>query len=171
MPKAGDTLMYGMMMMLDGVWGHAVRCYRIGDADPNHERLQNKIIEYQQAFVDTMRPGADLGQIVRKGLEQFAAIRAGTGDTNTRAGRLGHALGYSYTDPGISDPFPRSYYPVESELQRSRCVTLQPGMVFELHPHFFHDKGAAGVGDMVEVTESGARFMTSYRRELNYIRA
>jgi hypothetical protein len=44
-------------------------------------------------------------------------------------------------------------------------------MVFELHPHFFCATGAAGVGDMVEVTDDGGRFMTSFRRDLNYIAA
>lgn len=168
-PKRGDTLLYGMMMTLEGIWGHAVRCYRIGEPDPRHERIQRAVVDFQHAFIDMMRPGADLGEIVRKGLERSAAINAATGDPKTRMLRLGHALGYSYTDPGLSDAFPRSYYALESERQRSRAFVLQPGMVFEIHPQFYYATGAAGVGDMIEVTDDGARSMTTYRRNINYI--
>lgn len=170
-PKGGDTLLYGMMMTLDGVWGHAVRCYRVGDPDPHHERIQRAVVEYQQAFIDTMRPRADLGEVVRKGLEQAAAINTVTGDPKTRMLRLGHALGYSYTDPGPSEAFPRSYYALESERQRSRAFILQPGMVFEVHPQFYYATGAAGVGDMIEVTQDGARSMTTCRRDVIYLPA
>ncbi|MGQ0751955.1 MAG: M24 family metallopeptidase [Betaproteobacteria bacterium] len=170
-PKRGDTLLYGMMMTLDGVWGHAVRCYRVGDPDPHHERIQRAVVEYQQAFIDMMRPHADLREVVRKGLKQAAAINTVTGDPNTRMLRLGHALGYSYTDPGASEAFPRSYYALESEHQRSRAVILEPGMVFEVHPQFYYASGAAGVGDMIEMTQDGARSMTTYRRDVIYVPA
>ncbi len=30
--QKGDTVVYGMQIILDGVWGHAVRCYSVGPA-------------------------------------------------------------------------------------------------------------------------------------------
>src|SRR5205807_7138341 len=31
-PKEGDMLIYGMQIIQDGVWGHAVRCFSVGAA-------------------------------------------------------------------------------------------------------------------------------------------
>lgn len=42
-------------------------------------------------------------------------------------------------------------------------------MVLEIHPQFFYATGAAAVGDMIEVTEDGARSMTTYRRDVIHL--
>lgn len=165
-PQRGDTLLYGMMMTLDGVWGHAVRCYRVGEPDPRHARIQRLVVDFQQSLVDAMRPGADLGEIAGAALKRTAEINAATGDAQTRMLRLGHALGYSYSDPGWAEAFARPIDAAEGGPPRPRAHILQTGMVFEIHPMFFYATGAAGVGDMVEVTADGARSMTAYRREV-----
>ena len=58
-----------------------------------------------------LRESSDLAEIVRLGLERAAAISEVTGDPQTRMLRLGHALGYSYTDPGVSEVFAGSGRP------------------------------------------------------------
>ena len=76
--------------------------------------------------------------------------------------RLGHAMGYSYTEPEVSDPFPRSYYDLGQELARAREVTLEAGMVFQIHPVFFYGDGVAGTGNMLEIQHDGAHAMTKF---------
>jgi hypothetical protein len=39
-------------------------------------------------------------------------------------------------------------------------------MVFEVHPIFFYEDGASGIGDMVEIGNSGPSFMTKYPHEI-----
>jgi hypothetical protein len=113
-----------------------------------------------------MKPGAEMSDVVRAGFKLRQPVYEAIGPIKVDMLRLGHGLGYSYTEPGISEAFPRSYYDVEQELARSVPGCFESGMIFEIHPLFFYDDGAAAVGDMVVIDADGPNFMTEYPRSI-----
>jgi Xaa-Pro aminopeptidase len=165
-PKRGDLLIYGMQILVDGFWGHAVRTYSLGPASNRHSAVHAAVIEFQDKFISQMRPGTNMSDMVREGFAHIKPVYEAIGKMKVDMLRLGHGIGYSYSDPGTSEAFPRSYYNLEEELARSLPTDLQPGMVFEVHPIFFYEDGAAGVGDMIEIMADGPRFMTKFSRQI-----
>jgi Xaa-Pro aminopeptidase len=161
-----------MQILLDGVWGHAVRCFSVGPATERQQHLQTLVVEFQRQFVALMRPGVPMKDAVRAGFEKTGPVYAAIGSRDDVALlRLGHGMGYSYGEPGTSDAFPRSYYDLEQELARPVPGSFEAGMVFQIHPQFFYPDGVAGVGDMVVIEADGARFMTQYPRSITALRA
>lgn len=165
-PKKGDMLIYGMQIIQDGVWGHAVRCFSVGPVRERHRNIQAAVVEFQRGFISLMKAGEEMGKVVRDGFKLRQAVYDAIGSKEVDMLRLGHGLGYSYGEPGISDAFPRSYYDLEKELARSVPGRFERGMIFEIHPIFFYPDGAAGVGDMVEIGADGASLMTQYPRSI-----
>ncbi len=165
-PEKGDMLIYGMQIILDGVWGHAVRCYSVGPPSKRHKAIQSAVLTFQRQFVEMMKPGAEMSDVVRAGFKLRQPVYEAIGPINVDMLRLGHGLGYSYTEPGVSEAFPRSYYDVEQELALSVPGRFESGMIFEIHPLFFYDDGAAAVGDMVVIDADGPNFMTEYPRSI-----
>jgi Xaa-Pro aminopeptidase len=162
--RRGDTIIYGMQIILDGVWGHAVRCYSVGPTRERHRKIQSAVLAFQREFIDLMQPGAEMSDVVRAGFRLREPVYEAIGSRKIDMLRLGHGIGYSYAEPGVSEIFPRSYYDVEQELTRSLPGRFQPGMIFEIHPLFFYSDGAAAVGDMVVIDHAGPAFMTQYPR-------
>jgi Xaa-Pro dipeptidase len=162
-PKHGDMLIYGMQIILDGVWGHAVRCYSVGPAQERQKQVQDAVVDFSRKFLARMKPGTKLNEIVQQGFrEMMNPIHEAIGSPKSNMLRLGHGMGYSYTEPEISDPFPRSYYDLEQEFARARAVTLEAGMMFEIHPIFFYGDGVAGVGNMLEIQRDGVHILTRF---------
>jgi Xaa-Pro aminopeptidase len=171
LPKEGDTLIYGMQIIQDGVWGHAVRCFSVGAARERQRNIQASAVEFQKQFISLMKPGQEMSEVVRAGFKLRKTVYDTIGPMKVDMLRLGHGLGYSYGEPGVSGAFPRSYYDLDEELARSVPGRFEPGMIFEIHPIFFYPDGAAGVGDMVEIGADGASFMTKYPRSIVELRA
>lgn len=166
-PKPGDMLIYGIQILLDGVWGHAVRCYSVGAASERQQKVHKACVDYNHTLTARMKPGASLNAIVRDGFGALMQpLHAAIGPGKIDMLRLGHAMGYSYTEPEVSDPFPRSYYDLQEELARARKVTLQAGMVFQLHPMFFYADGVAGVGNMIEIKDDGPHVLTRFPEDI-----
>jgi Xaa-Pro aminopeptidase len=170
LPKEGDTLIYGMQIIQDGVWGHAVRCFSVGAATERHRVIQAAAVEFQKRFISLMKPDEEMSEAVCAGFKLRQVVYDTIGPVNVAMLRLGHGLGYSYGEPGVSDAFPRSYYDLDKELTHSVPGRFEPGMIFEIHPIFFYPDGAAGVGDMVEIGVNGASFMTTYPRSIGELR-
>ena len=156
-PQEGDQVLLGMMMLLHGHWGHAIRTGAVGRATPAAERLFAQVNDMHTAMFEALKPGADLSAVgnagvlpPRKGVFQF---------------RSGHAIGHSYEDPAGTGEFPQPYEGSAAPL--ANPARAQPGMVFELHPNIFvENEGAASIGDMVLVTETGPEYLTRFPRHL-----
>ncbi len=60
---------------------------------------------------------------------------------------LGHGIGLEL----VEDPI----------ISKGRSTTLEPGMVFAVEPKFiFKDRFAAGIESVIQVTETGSRFLS-----------
>lgn len=155
-PREGDQALLGIMLILQGHWGHAIRTGALGRPTPANERIFAETEGLHRAMADALKPGADLAVVgnagvipPREGLFQF---------------RSGHALGHSYEDPAGTPEFPQPYEGTNAPPSPARA---HPGMLFELHPNIFvAGEGAASIGDMALVTESGHEFLTNYPRHL-----
>jgi len=156
-PRDGDQVLLGIMLILHGHWGHGIRTGALGRPTPAAERLFAEVNTMHAAMFEALKPGADLSMVgnlgtlpARPGLFQF---------------RSGHAIGHSYEDPAGTGEFPQPYEGAAAPLPKP--ATAQPGMVFELHPNIFvENEGGASIGDMVLVTETGADFLTTFPRHL-----
>ena len=158
-PQPGDQVLLGIMLILHGHWGHAIRTGSLGAPTAAAQKIFKIVNDMHADMLEHLRPGADLRTVGQAGMA-----------SDPRLGphfqfRGGHALGYSYEDPIGSAEFPQPYdpsakIPVEPQI-------VEPGMLFEIHPNLFVE-GLAGasIGDMVLVTEEGPEFLTKHPRIL-----
>ena len=165
--RDGEYLLGGVMLVTGGAWAHAVRSFHVGPFDARRGMIQDAVVDFQRKVVESMVPGRDLVDVIREAHGRLDALYEVIGTSDVRMLRLGHGLGCSYTEPVVSDPFPRSFYTLEEEASRTHPVILEAGMVFEIHPLFLFEGGGAAVGDMVLIEEGGGRFLTAYPRALH----
>ena len=164
--RPGEYLLAGVMLVMGGAWAHAVRSFHVGPFDARRRARQDALVDFQRHVVESMVPGRDLADVIKEAYGRLDTLYQGMGIKNVRMLRLGHGLGCSYTEPVVSDPFPRSFYKLEEEASRTRPVILEAGMVFEIHPMFLFEGGGVAVGDMVLVEDGGGRFLTDHPRGL-----
>jgi len=93
-PKKGDMLIYGMQIIQDGVWGHAVRCFSVGPVRERHRNIQAAVVEFQRGFISLMKAGEEMGKVVRDGFKLRQAVYDAIGSKDVDMLRLGHGLGY-----------------------------------------------------------------------------
>jgi Xaa-Pro aminopeptidase len=156
-PREGDQVLLGIMLMMQGHWGHAIRTGTIGAPSNAAVSTYDTVRRLFDAMIEELRPGADLRTVGAKGTARE--------EPSLFQFRSGHALGYSYEDPIGSAEFPQLYDPSAKVPPQPRLA--EPGMLFEFHPNIFIDGvGGASIGDMVLVTESGNEILTSHDRSL-----
>jgi Xaa-Pro aminopeptidase len=155
-PKEGDQALLGIMVLLHGHWGHAIRTGAVGRPTPAAQRLFAEVEGLHSAMFEALRPGVDLAVVGHAGV-----VPAAEGLFQFRSG---HALGHSYEDPAGTAEFPQPY---EGTVPPKQSAVAQAGMLFELHPNLFvANQGAASIGDMVLVTEGRPEYFTTYPRHL-----
>ncbi|MDP6787039.1 MAG: M24 family metallopeptidase [Rhodospirillales bacterium] len=164
--RTGEYLLGGVMMVMGGVWAHAVRSFHVGPFDERRGEIQDAVVDFQRCVVDAMVPGRDLAQVIAEAYGRLDDLYRGVDIEDVRMLRLGHGLGCSYSEPGVSEPFPLSFHGLEDVAPGTEAVILEPGMVFEIHPMFLFKGGGAAVGDMVLIEDGGARFLTAFPRAL-----
>ncbi len=159
LPQPGDQVLLGIMLILHGHWGHAIRTGSLGAPSKEAQKIFQIVEDMHAEMLKRLQPGADLRAVGQAGMAN-----------NQQLGqyfqfRGGHALGYSYEDPIGSAEFPQPYDPTAKIPSEPRIV--QPGMLFEIHPNLFvEDVAGASIGDMVLVTEQGPEFLTKHPRTL-----
>ena len=158
-PQPGDQVLLGIMLILHGHWGHAIRTGSLGAPSVTARKIFKTVENLHASMLGHLRPGADLRAVGQAGIARDQQL-----ETHFQF-RGGHALGYSYEDPIGSAEFPQPYDPTAKI--PSEPFILKPGMLFEIHPNLFV-KGAAGasIGDMVLVTEEGSEILTKHPRIL-----
>jgi Xaa-Pro dipeptidase len=158
-PRPGDQVLLGIMLIFHGHWGHAIRTGSLGAPNPAARSVFQMVEEMHSDMLEHLRPGADLRTVGQAGIMKYPQL-----GTHFQF-RGGHALGYSYEDPIGSAEFPQPYDP--SAKIPTEPLIVKPGMLFEIHPNLFV-KGVAGasIGDMVLVTEGGPEILTKHPRIL-----
>ncbi len=164
-PAAGDQVLFGTALTVDGCYGHAIRMGVIGEPGDRDLRFHDTVCAMQRGALEAAQTGRGLADL------QLAADRvfqAGFPEIDVDAPlqfRLAHGLGHSYDELAISQCFRHPYDKVAPPPPADTPV--EPEMVFELHPNFFiPGEGGAAIGDMVLTTEQGPEYLTRAPREL-----
>jgi Xaa-Pro dipeptidase len=154
-PVPGDQVLLGVMLKLDGYWGHAIRMGAYVEALPVHLRLHGLVHKMFDEALALFGAGADLAGAEKavQGILSRGLPHVPPGDIFRF--RSGHGLGLSYEEPQSVAAFPQYADPFDTG--RSAPLEASTGAMFELHPNFFaKGLGGAALGDMVHVTESGS---------------
>lgn len=164
-PQAGDQVLFGIMLMREGHWGHGIRMGGMGPLSASHRALWQQTSDMLDAGLSALVPGRPLA-----GAETaMHAVLARHHDADAIARmtrfRNGHGLGCSYEEPLSIDAFPQ-HFDTSAPALPSPSIAVAAGMVFELHPNLFvPGVGGAALGEMVEVSPVGARTLLTFPRE------
>ncbi len=151
-PQPGDQVLLGIMLILHGHWGHALRTGTMGPAGAAAKEMFAAVQGLHSAMLAALRPGADLRAVGNAGL---VPPQPGTFQF-----RSGHALGHSYEDVIGTAEFPQPY---DGSTTPDTPRLAEPGMLFEVHPNLFVEGvGGAAIGDMVLVTQTGTDVLTAF---------
>ncbi|WP_322895563.1 MULTISPECIES: M24 family metallopeptidase [unclassified Yoonia] len=155
---AGDQVLVGIALTVDGHWAHGIRMGAVGQMRPDHARLLDIVAVCLRAGLDHARPGLPLTDLVDAMEDTFRAGTLSLDRHDLQRFRFGHGLGMSYEDPILTDAFVQSFG-VKAPAKRPDGAggILAPGMVLELHPNLFlPGVGGAALGEMVIIGETGA---------------
>jgi Xaa-Pro aminopeptidase len=162
--SAGDQVLMGVALTVDGHWAHGIRMGAIGPMRSEHLQLMEVVAGCLQAGLSMARPGVAVSDLADTMEAAFVAATAGLNLGGAQRFRFGHGLGLSYEDPILTDAFVQSFgvTPPPDRAEAAGSV-LAPGMVLELHPNLFLPGiGGAALGEMVIVTETGAERSIGY---------
>lgn len=158
-PKDGDQVLLGIMLIYKGHWGHAIRTGSMAEPSPAAQETFDVVDAMYGEMVQRLRPGADLRLVGEAGIFKDSKF------ARYFQFRSGHALGHSYEDPIGSAEFPQPYDSPPSLPKEPRLA--EKGMLFEIHPNLFIEGFAgASIGDMALVTDTGAEILTKHPRGL-----
>ncbi|MDX5402072.1 MAG: M24 family metallopeptidase [Rhodobacterales bacterium] len=155
--SAGDQVLLGIALTVDGHWAHGIRMGAVGEVRPEHARLMELVAGCLHAGLAKARRGVAVSDLA--GAMERAFV-AGTRDMDLSGAqrfRFGHGLGLSYEDPILTDAFVQTFGTTRpSRPAETAGGKLAPGMVLELHPNLFlPGLGGAALGEMVIITDSG----------------
>lgn len=160
-PQAGDQVLLGIYLMLDGHWGHAIRSGTMGAPTDPQQQLYDSARAMWEAMVASLKPGHDLAS-VHTAAEEIITTHYPTVHEDVFRFRHGHGLGHTYEDPVVSLAFPQAY----DAGAKAASMEARAGMLFEVHPNLFVPGiGGSAIGDMVAVTPEGNEILTNYPRE------
>lgn len=165
-PAPGDQVLLGLMLKLDGYWGHAIRMGSFVSAQPEHRRLHGVVRVMFDAALAQFQARADpadaeraMSAILARQLPDFAPERL-------FRFRSGHGLGLSYEEPATTAAFPQ--YADPSATGEPESLAVPDSAMFELHPNVFvKGLGGAALGDMVQIDAQGCRRLLATPLDFN----
>lgn len=126
----------------------------IGAPSPEQIEAQHAICEITRAAVTLVTPGRPVSEIAAYCDDAIAGLGIPiTSSVSGLAGRVGHGLGLSTTEPpslALNDP-----------------TVLQPGMVITIEPGFATEFGIFHVEQNIAVTDTGSDVLTTAPWELH----
>lgn len=160
-PQAGDQVLLGIYLMLDGHWGHAIRSGTMGSPTGSQQEVYDAARSMWESMLAALGPGRDLAS-VHNAAEDVITSRFPQNHEDVFRFRHGHGLGHTYEDPVVSLAFPQIY----DAGAKPASMNARPGMLFEIHPNLFvPGLGGAAIGDMAVVTPTGHEILTTYPRD------
>ncbi len=163
-PQAGDQVLFGIALTVAGNWAHGIRMGSIGPATPAQTKLWQSAADMLQAGIESLKPDNSLrtcGDEMNRVLAEHYTHDEVSQMVRFRAG---HGLGTTYEDTLITANFPQYFgNAAPSSLKVTSDLTVQPGMLLELHPGFFlPDVGGAAIGEMILMTDTGPECLITH---------
>ncbi len=149
--KEGDTVIIDFGGEASGYQSDITRSGVLGEPDLKQKEIYDIVREAQQRAIEAVRPGVPCSE-VDAAARGFIAER-GYGEFFGHG--LGHGVGLEVHEaPGVS--------PMSKDV-------VEPGMVFTIEPGIYlPDWGGFRIEDMVVVTGSGCRLLTSLPKEVRF---
>lgn len=162
-PQPGDQVLFGIALTVEGHWGHGIRMGSVGPQKPEHAALAAEVEAMLKAGVAALRPGQTLTGVEAAMEHVFTRSLAPRYRGGFRRFRNGHGLGTSYEEPLTTAAFRQHFDP--AAVATPCDITLEPGMVFELHPNIFvKNLGGAALGEMMLVRDGEPEFLLRFPR-------
>jgi Xaa-Pro aminopeptidase len=145
--EKGDMVWIDLGAVYHGYWSDFSRAVSLGHPSDETLRVWEAIHYVTMKGVQTVRPGATIGQVVhacmaeseRRGLDLNLALGAG---------RMGHGVGLNLTEP------PNVSFGETTVLQRGMTITVEPGIVGPSGV-FIIEQNVAVTEDGVDVLSEG----------------
>lgn len=159
-PQAGDQVLFGVMLTVDGHWGHGIRMGHLGRPSQALAQLHARTVAALDAGLGALRCGTPL-RAVEAAMQAELPVGGG-GSTHFR---YGHGLGHSYEEAHATAAFPQWFGAPPSVAPSAPAV--HAGMLLELHPNIFvPGLGGAAIGEMVLVHDDHAECLLAFPRDL-----
>ncbi|MGO4679429.1 M24 family metallopeptidase [Microbacterium sp. 2MCAF23] len=159
--RPGDRVQLGTTVRVDGVYGQCLRMGQVGEpgaALSEHAAILRDIQDRAAALCRLGAPLRAVHETITALVDDACPYPRGRDPFRFQ---LAHGLGLSYSEPGMR----AVSGPMTDEDLAELCFT--EGMVVELHPNYsVPGIGHVCLGDMVEVTADGPRFLTRSDRSL-----
>ena len=150
--KAGDALLIDFGARFDGVCADITRTFFLQQCSDQDREVYNTVLAANQKGIDATRAGAsahDIDDVTTAHLEASAF-----------ADRIRHKTGHGLGRDIHEDPY----------IMRGNHQLLEAGMVFTIEPGLYDlDSFGVRIEDDILVTETGARVLTSFPKELTLI--
>lgn len=160
-PQPNDQVLFGIMLTVDGHWGHGIRMGHLGQPSAALVDLHARTLMALDAGFGALRCGAPLSTAEFAMQTQLPVSPAHTHF------RYGHGLGHSYEEPHATAAFPQWFGPAPSASPAAPAPVVRAGMLLELHPNaFVPGLGGAAIGEMVLVHEDRNECLLRFPREL-----
>lgn len=169
---AANIITVGLMLTLDGAFGHAIRSFCRGRPAAGLQAAHDALKAASDQLFAGLRPGPDAASRIARLEAEAGAILTSHGFSQGFAFRLGHALGYAYEDPPLSALFQQ---PFDARLGAASQPQPRPladetilvPSLFELHPSLhLPGQGLIALGDMLLVEPDANRWLLTTPRDL-----
>ncbi len=166
-PQEGDQVLFGVNVLFEGHWGHALRSASMGPPRDVHQRFFDLTLEMQEAILAILRPGGDVHDIFRAAEAVLSRHHPNWREKGFKIRRIGHSQGMSYDDVVLKAAFPDTLDETLGLAESAEPIEIKPGMVFEVHPSVYLPGVSGGaLGDLVAVTASVPEILTRFPRQL-----
>ncbi|HKW17469.1 MAG TPA: Xaa-Pro peptidase family protein [Terriglobales bacterium] len=136
-------------VILAGYCSDMTRTVHMGSPGPEARDTYNAVLEAQQAAVETVRPGATVGEVDQAARKLLYNRKLGKFFTHS----TGHGVGLEIHEA------PR--------IAAAQKEVLQPGMVLTIEPGVYHPgKWGVRIEDTVVVTQTGCEILTACSKDL-----
>jgi Xaa-Pro aminopeptidase len=147
--QEGDTLVTGCGADVDGYLSELERTLFIGEPSAGQRAAFEAMLALQARAIEVMRPGLPVAEVEQEVVRLARELG--------REAQLRHHVGHSIGLEGHEAPF----------LDAGDDAVLEPNMVFTVEPGVYvPELGGFRHSDTIVITETGARSMTDYPRDL-----
>ena len=151
--EKGDRMVADFGACYEGYYGDVTRQAIFGAPTDEHKRDHEMACDVIDRCFESMKPGGAIAEVSR--IANRELVKRGYQAVDSPK-RIGHGIGMSRAEPP-------SLNEVETEVYR-------PGIVLALEPKVRSEKSAVHLEEDILITERGAEFLTTGRRELAIIR-
>jgi Xaa-Pro aminopeptidase len=167
-PTTGDQVLFGIMLTVQGHWGHGIRMGSMGRPQEPHVALWRDVEQMLEAGISALRIGKPMQDCERAMQEVLLAKFDADAVASMTRFRNGHGLGLSYEETLPTSVFPQHFgAPALSAPVSVRSPGVESGSLLELHPNLFiPGVGGAAIGEMIFVGEHGVESLIAFPRAL-----